>query len=121
MTPGPVFTTATFVGYLLGGIPLALAATAGIFVPSFFMVAAIEPLVGRIRRSVWLAPALDGVAVAALGLMTAVTFDLGRTAITDGLTAALAGVTLVVVHRWHLNTLWLLGAGAAIGLLHAAA
>src|SRR4029450_5679481 len=60
ITPGPVFTTATFVGYLLGGVPLALVATAAIFLPSFVMVAVVEPFVGRIRRSGWLGPALAG-------------------------------------------------------------
>src|SRR5207245_4621275 len=76
ITPGPVFTTATFVGYLLGGVPLAVAATAGIFVPSFLMVAMLEPFVGRIRHSPWLGPALDGIVVVALALMAGVTVDL---------------------------------------------
>jgi chromate transporter len=119
ITPGPVFTTATFVGYVLGGVPLALAATAGIFLPSFFMVAALEPFIGRIRRSPWLGPALDGVTVAALGLMAGVTVDLARTAITDGFTAALAVVALGVLVRWRLNAIWIVAAGALIGIAHA--
>jgi chromate transporter len=119
ITPGPVFTTATFVGYLLGGVPLALAATAGIFLPSFFMVAAVEPFIGRIRRSSWLGPALDGVTVAALGLMAGVTVDLARTAITDALTAILAVVALAVLLRWRPNAIWLVAAGAVIGVAHA--
>jgi chromate transporter len=119
ITPGPVFTTATFVGYLLGGVPLALAATAGIFLPSFFMVAAVEPFIGRIRRSPWLGPALDGVAVAALGLMAGVTVDLARTAITDVFTAVLAVVALAVLLRWRTNAIWLVAAGAVIGVAHA--
>jgi chromate transporter len=118
VTPGPVFTTATFVGYLLGGTAMALVATAGIFVPSFFMVAAIEPLVGRIRRSQWLAPALDGITVAALGLMAGVTVDLGRTAITDPLTFVLAGTALIVLLRWRPNAVWLVAAGSAVGIAH---
>jgi chromate transporter len=76
ITPGPVFTTATFLGDLLGGVPAAMVATAGIFLPSFVMVAALEPLVGPIRRSAWAASALDGVTIGALGLMAGVTVEL---------------------------------------------
>ena len=119
VTPGPVFTTATFVGYLLGGVPMALVATAGIFVPSFVMVAAIEPLVGRIRKSAWLGAGLEGVVVAALGLMAGVTVDLGRTAVVDPLTGLLAAGALVVMLRWRPNGIWLVAAGAAVGVAHA--
>ena len=98
-----MFTTATFVGYLLGGVPFALIATAAIFLPSFVMVAVLEPFIGRIRRSAWLGPALDGIAVAAVGLMAGVTVQLGRRAITDPLTALLATASLAVVLRWRPN------------------
>jgi chromate transporter len=118
VTPGPVFTTATFVGYLLGGVPGAAVATAGIFLPSFVMVAALEPLVGRIRRSAWAGTALDGVTMGALGQMAGVTVDLGRAAITDPLTALVAVVALGVVLRWRPNALWLVLAGAVIGIAH---
>ena len=118
VTPGPVFTTATFVGYLLGGTPLALVATAGIFAPSFVMVAVLERLMGRIQRSRWLAPALQGVTMAALGLMAGVTIDLGRAAITDPFTAILAAVALAVLLRWRPNGVWLVLAGAAAGIAH---
>jgi chromate transporter len=116
ITPGPVFTTATFLGYLLGGVPAALVATAGIFLPSFVMVAALEPLVGPIRRSAWAGAALDGVTMGALGLMAGVTVDLGRAAITDPLTAVVAVLALGVVLRWRPNALWLVLAGAVIGI-----
>ena len=119
VTPGPVFTTATFVGYLVGGIPAALVATVGIFLPSFFMVAALEPFVGRIRKSVWLGPALDGITVAALGLMAGVAVDLGRTAIRDPLTALIGVAALGVLIRWKLNAVWIVLAGAAVGIAHA--
>ena len=119
VTPGPVFTTATFVGYLLGGVPFALIATAGIFLPSFVMVAVLEPFIGRIRRSAWLGPALDGITVAAVGLMAAVTVQLGRRAITDPFAALLALASLAVVLRWRPNVVWLVAAGAAIGVAHA--
>jgi chromate transporter len=115
ITPGPVFTTATFVGYLLGGVPLALVATAAIFLPSFVMVAVIEPVVGRVRRSRWLGPALDGVTVAALGLMAGVTIQLGDRAIHDLLTAVLAVASLAVLLRWRPNAAVLVAAGAAVG------
>jgi chromate transporter len=118
ITPGPVFTTATFVGYLVGGTPSALLATAGIFVPSFLMVAALEPFVRRIRRSIWLGPALDGITVAALGPMVGVALDLGRTAIIDPFTAILAVVALAVLLRWNPNGLWLVLTAAVIGVLH---
>jgi chromate transporter len=118
VTPGPVFTTATFVGYLIGGVPAALVATAGIFIPSFLMVAALEPFISRVRKSAWLSPALDGVTVAALGLMAGVTVDLGRVAMRGPFTAALALVALVVAVVWKPNALWLVAAGAAIGVAH---
>jgi chromate transporter len=118
VTPGPVFTTATFVGYLLGGVPAALVATAGIFVPSFVMVAGVERMIGRIRASVWLAPALEGISVAALGLMAGVAVDLGRAAIVDPLTAALAVAALAVLLRWRPNALWLILPAAGIGAVH---
>jgi len=84
-------------------VPAALVTTAGIFLPSFVLVAALEPLVGRIRRSPWAGAALDGVTMAALGLMAGVTVDLSRAAITDPLTAVVAVVALGVVLRWRPN------------------
>jgi chromate transport protein ChrA len=118
ITPGPVFTTATFLGYLLGGVPAAVFATAGIFLPSFVLIAILEPLVGRIRRSPWADAALDGVTMAALGLMAGATVDLGQAAITDPLTAAIAMAALLVVLRWRPNTLWLVLSGAIMGIAH---
>jgi chromate transporter len=118
VTPGPLFTTATFLGYLLGGFPAAMVATAAIFLPSFVLVAALEPLIGRIRRSPWAGAALDGVTVAALGLMAGVAIDLGRTAIIDPLTAVIAVAALLVMLRWRPNPLWLVLAGAAAGIAH---
>jgi chromate transporter len=119
VTPGPVFTTATFLGYLIGGVPAALVATAGIFLPSFAMVTALEPVVRRIRRSEWATAALGGITVAALGLMAGVTGDLGRAAISDPLTAALAITALAVLLRWRPNAFWLVAAGAIVGITHA--
>jgi chromate transporter len=118
VTPGPLFTTATFLGYLLGGLPAAIVATAAIFLPSFLLVAALEPLIGRVRRSRWAGAALDGVTVAALGLMAGVTVDLGRTAIVDPLTGGIAGAALLVLLWLRPSPLWLVLVGAAIGAAH---
>jgi chromate transporter len=119
ITPGPVFATATFVGYLIGGVPAALVATVGIFLPSFVMVTALEPVIGQVRRSAWAGPALSGVTAAALGLMAGATVDLGRAAVSDVLTAALAVAALAVLARWRPNAFWLVAAGGAIGIAHA--
>jgi len=119
VTPGPVFTTATFIGYLLGGTSGALLATLGIFLPSFIFVAISNPFIPRIRNSPWVSGLLDGVNVAALGLMAAVTFDLGRAAITDPLTILLALVSLFLLFRFRINSTWLVLGGALIGLLKA--
>ena len=117
-TPGPVFTTATFVGYVLGSWPGAVLATLGIFLPSFIFVAAISPIVPRLRESALLASLLDGVNVAALGLMAAVTWELGRSAIVDWLTALLALVAAVLLFRYRLNSAWLVLGGALVALVY---
>jgi chromate transporter len=117
-TPGPVFTTATFVGYLVGSWPGAVVATIGIFLPSFIFVAAVNPLVPRLRRSSWMAALLDGVNAAAVGLMAAVTWELGRAAIVDALTALLALIAAVLLLRWKVNSTWLVLGGGLIGLAY---
>lgn len=115
-TPGPVFTTATFIGYVVGGVPGALLATLGIFLPSFVFVAAVNPVVPRLRRSPWMSGLLDGVNVAALGLMAAVTWELGRSAIIDPLTAILALAAAVLLIRLKVNSAWLVLGGGLVGL-----
>jgi chromate transporter len=117
-TPGPVFTTATFVGFLVAGWPGAILATVAIFLPSFLFVAAISPLIPRLRNSTLLASLLDGVNVAALGLMAAVTWQLGQAAIVDWLTALLAILAAVLLFRFKLNSAWLVLGGALIGLAY---
>jgi chromate transporter len=117
VTPGPVFTTATFIGYLLGGFIGALVATAGIFLPAFFFVAISGPLVPRLRRSAIAGAFLDGVIVASLALMAVVTWRLGRNAIID-LPTALSAIGSAILLIWfRLNSLWLVLGGAIIGLL----
>jgi chromate transporter len=118
VTPGPVFTTATFVGYIVGSWWGAVLATLGIFLPSFVYAAAVRPLVPRLRSSPWLGSLLDGVNVAAVGMMAAVTVDLGRTAITDALTAALCAAAGVVLFRFRVNSVWLVLVGGGIGYLY---
>lgn len=116
-TPGPVFTTATFVGYVVAGLPGALLATIGIFLPSFIFVAAVNPLIPVLRRSPWMGGFLDGVNVAALGLMAAVLWELGRAAVVDWLTALLAIFGAVLLFRFKLNSAWLVLGGGLIALL----
>lgn len=117
-TPGPVFTTATFIGYVVGGWPGAVLATLGIFLPSFLFVAAVSPLIPRLRESALLAALLDGVNVAALGLMAAVTLRLGQAAIVDVLTAVLAVLSAVLLFRFKLNSAWLVLGGAIVALIY---
>lgn len=116
-TPGPVFTTATFVGYVLAGLPGAVVATLGIFLPSFLFVALLARIMPYVRKSPWSAAFLDGVNASALGLMGGVTWQLGRAAIFDLLTALLAVGAAIVLFRFKLNSAWLVLAGAVVGLV----
>ena len=117
VTPGPVFTTATFIGYILGGIPGALLATIGIFIPSFIFVAISNPLIPRIRHSPRISAFLDGVNIASLGLMAAVTIQLGRASFIDPMTIGIAVITVVLLIYLKVNSTWLVAGGAAAGLL----
>jgi chromate transporter len=117
VTPGPVFTTATFIGYLLGGVPGALLATLGIFLPSFIFVAISNPLIPRIRNSTWVSGLLDGVNVASLGLMAAVTWQLGRASLVDPLTILVALISFGLLMRLKVNSTWLIAGGALVGWL----
>jgi chromate transporter len=114
VTPGPVFTTATFIGYLLGGTAGAIVATVGIFLPAFFFVAASGPLIPRMRRSVIAGAFLDGLNVASLALMAVVTWHLGRAAVFDLPSVLLAVAGAALLFRYRLNSAWLvLGGGLA--------
>ena len=117
VTPGPVFTTATFIGFILGGMRGAAVATVGIFLPAFLLVAVSGPLVPRIRRSKTASAFLDGVNVASLALMAAVTWQLGRASLVDILTVILAVAALIALVRFRLNSAWLVLMGAAVGLI----
>jgi chromate transporter len=117
VTPGPLFTAATFIGYLLGGTSGALLATLGIFLPSFIFVLISNPLIPKIRNSVWMSSLLDGVNASSLGLMAAVTFQLAFSSLTDLPTVLIAIVSLVLLLRYKINSTWLIAGGALTGLL----
>ena len=118
-TPGPVLTAATFIGYLVAGVPGAIVATAAIFLPSFVFVALSSPLIPRLRRSPWAGGFLDGANAASVALMAAVTWELGRAAVVDWFTAVLALAAAVVLLVTRLNSAWLVAGGAAVGGLGA--
>lgn len=117
VTPGPVFTTATFIGYVLGGPVAAVVATVGIFLPAFFFVAVSGPLIPRLRRSPVAGAFLDGVNVGSLALMTVVTWELGRSAIVGPVTIGLALASAVLLIRYKINSVWLILGGAIVGLV----
>lgn len=117
VTPGPVFSTATFIGYLLAGGQGAALATCGIFLPAFVFVAVSGPLIPRLRASPLAGAFLDGVNVASLALMLVVTLQLGRAALVDALTVGLGVVSAFVLLRWKLNPTWLIAASALVSAL----
>jgi chromate transporter len=116
ITPGPVFSSATFVGYLMGGWHSALLATLAIFLPAFFFVALASRILPSLRKSWWAGALLDGVNISALGLMAAVTWQLGLSAIIDWFTIALMVLTLVLILRVKINSTWLILGGAMLGV-----
>jgi len=115
VTPGPVFTTATFIGYVIARGWGAVLATVGIFLPGFVLVALTRPLVVRVRRSPIAGAFLDGVNVSALALMAVVTVRLARSALVDGPTILLAVGGAGALSRFKVNTTWLVAGGALIG------
>jgi chromate transporter len=120
VTPGPVFTTATFIGYLLGRGPGAVVATVAIFLPGFLLVALSGPLLPRLRRSPAAGAFLDGVVAASLALMGVVSWQLGRAALVDPLTVALAAAAALALLRYRVNSAWLVLAAALLGWLRGA-
>jgi chromate transporter len=121
MTPGPIFTTATFIGYLLAGNGGAIAATLGIFLPAFVFVALVNPWVEQLRQSPWVSSFLDGVNAASLGLMAVVTLQLGQSGIGDIWTGAIALISGILLLRFRVNSVALVLGGGIMGwLLHGA-
>jgi chromate transporter len=119
LTPGPVFTTATFIGYLVGGVRGAIVATVGIFLPGFCLVALTRPLVARIRRSTVASAFLDGVNVASLALMAVVTVQLGKAALVDLPTVLIAALGALLLIRYKVSSTWLVLGAALLGVLRA--
>ena len=117
VTPGPVSTTATFIGYLMAGVPGAVIATAGIFLPAFLFVALTNPLIPKLRSSPWASALLDGVNAASLGLMAGVTIQLAQAALIDPLTIIAALLSALLLLRYKVNSTWLIAGGALLGLI----
>jgi chromate transporter len=117
VTPGPVFTTATFIGYLLAGPGGACVATLGIFLPAFVFVAITAPIIPKLRSSPLASALLDGVNVASLALMAAVSYQVARASLIDVPTIALAVVGAVLLIRFKLSSMWLVLAGGLAGAL----
>lgn len=117
VTPGPVFSTATFIGYQLGGLSGAALATLGIFLPSFIFVALSNPLIPRLRRSPWIGGLLDGIILASLGLMAAVTFELAVDSLSTLFAVVLALLSALLLFRYKVNTTWIILGGAVLGFL----
>jgi chromate transporter len=118
VTPGPLLTTATSIGYLTAGIPGAVIATVGIFLPSFVLVAAVNPIIPRLRKSPLAGAALDGVNAASLGLMAAVTIQLARVSLIDPLTIIIALLCVGTLFFLRINSTWLIAGGGLIGILY---
>ncbi len=118
ITPGPVFSSATFIGYLVGGWPSALLATLGIFLPSFLFVGLLSRILPFVRKSPWSATFLDGVNAASLGLMAGVTVQLGQTALVDTFTVVVSVITLFVIFRFKINLVWLILGGGLLGAIY---
>jgi chromate transporter len=114
-TPGPLFTTATFIGFVVGGWTGAAVATVGIFLPGFLLVAVSGPLIPRMRRSRVASAALDGVIAASLALMAVVTWQLGEAAIVDRMSLGIFLVSAAVLLRFKINSAWLIAAAGILG------
>ena len=118
MTPGPVLSSATFIGYLVAGLPGAVVATVAVFLPSFIIIALIGPWIPRLRQSPFAQAFLRGVNAAVVALILAVSATLFRAAIVDVWTALILLTGLLALLRFKIDTFWLVSGGAAAGLAH---
>jgi chromate transporter len=123
-TPGPVLSTATFIGYIIAGFPGAIVATVGIFLPSFLFVAMLNSFMDTLRKSSWTRPFLDAVNVSAVALMTLTTIQVGiatlispKTDSIDFLSLGIAVISAILVMRYHINAAYLIVGGGIIGYL----
>jgi chromate transporter len=114
-TPGPLFATATFIGYVVAGWPGSVVATVGIFLPGFLLVAVSGPFLPRLRRSVVAGAALDGVVAGSLALMAVVAMQLARASIVDRRTLIVFGVSLIALLRFRVNSAWVMAGAAVVG------
>ncbi|WP_096620084.1 chromate efflux transporter [Calothrix sp. NIES-3974] len=122
-TPGPVLSTATFIGYVIGGLPGAIVATIGIFLPSFVLVALLNPIVPKLRASKYMSAFLDAINASAIALMIAVTIQLGREILFPGnqfdwFASLIFLVSAIIIIRWRLNAAWLVFGGAIFGWVY---
>ena len=118
ITPGPVFNSAAFVGYLLGGWPSALLATFAIFLPAFILVGTLSRFLPVMRKSWFASSFLDGVNAASLGLMAAVAIQLGRAVLIDPFTIVVALIALLLVFKFKISSVWLVLGGGALGAIY---
>lgn len=116
--PGPLVKSMTFIGYILGGVPSALLATLGIFLPSFLLVALLSRIVALVRKTWWAAAFIDGVNVASLGLMAGVAIEITRAAVVDIFTIILALASFLLVLRYKVSSLWLILGGGVLGIAY---
>ncbi|MBU9919317.1 MAG: chromate transporter, partial [Fusobacteriaceae bacterium] len=114
-TPGPVFTTATFIGYLIKGFSGAIAATVGIFLPSFLLVWLINPYINKLRNSKAFSSILDGVNLASLALMAGVLIKLGYNSITNLASLFIFIVSFIMLYKTKINSAILIFLGGIIG------
>jgi chromate transporter len=119
-TPGPVLSTATFIGYILGGVPGAAVATVAIFLTSFVYVSLLAPILFRLRESAWMAVFLDSVNASAVALMAGVTFRLAADALQGWPSWAIAATALAGLWRWKIDPAWVVLGGGLAGMLLAA-
>jgi chromate transporter len=117
-TPGPLFTTATFIGYILAGFPGAIVATVGIFLPAFFFVAITAPFVNRIRQSKNVSTILDGINIASLALMAVVTFTIGKTILINFLSLGIFSFSLILLTKFKINPIWLIISGGIVAAFY---
>ena len=116
-TPGPVLSAATFIGYVISGVSGAMVATVAIFLPSFFFVAALNPIVPRLRQSPWTSAFLDAVNISSVALMLAVILKLGQTTLVSWPSWVITAAAVVAIFCWKLNGIWLILGGATVGWL----
>ena len=116
--PGPLSKSITFIGYLVGGLPSAVIATVGFFLPSFILVALLSKIVLLVRKTWWAAAFVDGVNVTALGLMAGATVSIIRSAVTDIFSALLALASFLLIFKYKISSYWIILGGGVLGIAY---